>query len=481
MEKASFPLKLLSFAVLFMAAASGRGVNLHIIHDLPLLPALLRASIFGMTFAFPFTHMIDVFLARGLLQRKIRWISITSLYLFSLVLFNRFVFSDPPGMPLFIMYTELLLSLAIGLITLIADLFLADGEILISSKSETVPPKYGNRRFFLTFLEMVFRLFPNPEPVGVYRIGDPDESSMVLVTGNYELTLRRVVRSLKGRNCWLLVCDSRGINIWCSTLAGHFNTAGLVRAIKFSQLNLKVSTRTILLPQLCAANISLPELKEQTGFSGRFGPVRIEDLGEYLKNPGNDEIRRVAFPLKSRMEMALGTLFVPAFLATLILNFIDPDALFFVIPLFLIISLVNGILFPYRLVRGVRWWSLIFGSIVFLVAWAARIFILGQQGVFYPAVLGAAALYFVNEFEGWSPLVKFSMTGAYERATIELSQSSCTGCGACVEVCPRGVFRLVNGKSDLAYLDRCCLCRSCFYQCQPGAISHSEWSRGDIQ
>jgi len=479
MGKGSLPLKFLAFAALLIVAGLGRWFNLHIIQGLSIFTAFLRASGFGAAVAFLFTHMIDVFLAKGLLQRKIRWTAITSLYLLSIVLFNRIVYSDPKSMPLQIVYIQLFLSLAVGFTTLLADHLLGDGQISIPSKKERVPGKYGKRRLFLTFLEMIFRLFPHPEPVGLYKVGNPDESSLVLLTGNYELTLRRVVRSLKGRDCWLLVCDSRGINIWCSTLAGHFNTASIVRAIESSHLDSKVSTRKILLPQLCAANVSLSEIEAQTGFSGGFGPVRIEDLGEYLRNPGNVEIRQVSFPLKSRLEMAMGTLFIPAVLAVILLNFIDPDALLFVIPLLLLISLVNGMLFPYRFVRGVRWWSLIYGSLVFGGAWAAGSFLFGQQGFFYPLVFGIAALYFVNEFEGWSPLVKFSMSGAYEKAQIELSQSLCTGCGACVQVCPRGVFRIVGGKSQLACLDRCCSCRSCYNQCPPGAIDHPEWKRGE--
>jgi len=196
-------------------------------------------------------------------------------------------------------------------------------------------------------------------------------------------------------------------------------------------------------------------------------------MGEFFQHPENTHIRHVTFPAISRMEMATGTLFLPAIFAVLVFNFINPDMLFFILPAFYVLSLVNALVFPYRFISSVRIWSLVYALAAFLVTWVICALVLKVPGTTYAAALGVAALYFVNEFEGWSPLVKFSFTGAYRTARIELSGERCIGCGACVDVCPKGVYSIVDGKSTVTHLQECISCKSCYVQCPTGAITHS--------
>ena len=87
-------------------------------------------------------------------------------------------------------------------------------------------------------LENVFfaltRFIPFPAKTGLIKIGNPDRNSPVFVTGNYRLTVIRLKRSLKGLNCYLLVANSRGINIWCSTAGGHFTNHSVISVVKTS-------------------------------------------------------------------------------------------------------------------------------------------------------------------------------------------------------------------------------------------------------
>lgn len=55
------------------------------------------------------------------------------------------------------------------------------------------------------------RLFPFPPEPGLRRVGNPDRSSPVLVTCNFELTVREVTETLTrdGIDCWLLVAPTR--------------------------------------------------------------------------------------------------------------------------------------------------------------------------------------------------------------------------------------------------------------------------------
>jgi ferredoxin len=55
--------------------------------------------------------------------------------------------------------------------------------------------------------------------------------------------------------------------------------------------------------------------------------------------------------------------------------------------------------------------------------------------------------------------------------TLRFEPSSCTGCGRCLEVCPREVFVRQDGKVAVTDLDRCMECGACMANCEPGALS----------
>jgi NAD-dependent dihydropyrimidine dehydrogenase PreA subunit len=56
-------------------------------------------------------------------------------------------------------------------------------------------------------------------------------------------------------------------------------------------------------------------------------------------------------------------------------------------------------------------------------------------------------------------------------ATIALDRNVCTGCGRCVEVCPRGVFIMRGGKATLTDRDLCIECGACRRNCAFGALA----------
>jgi CO dehydrogenase/acetyl-CoA synthase gamma subunit (corrinoid Fe-S protein) len=65
-------------------------------------------------------------------------------------------------------------------------------------------------------------------------VGNPGLRSPVLVTGNYDLTVRHVLRALQGLDTRLLVVPSAGINVWCAAAGGHPGTQQVVTALKTS-------------------------------------------------------------------------------------------------------------------------------------------------------------------------------------------------------------------------------------------------------
>jgi hypothetical protein len=140
---------------------------------------------------------------------------------------------------------------------------------------------------------------------GLYRIGRPDKSSPVLVTANYKLTVNTLRKELTGLNVWLLILDTKGVNVWCAAGKGTFGTAELINRIKKADLAGYVEKRTIILPQLGAPGVSAHEVKKQTGFSVIYGPVRAQDIPDYL-NSGlkkTPEMSKVTFNLSERLAV----------------------------------------------------------------------------------------------------------------------------------------------------------------------------------
>ena len=56
-------------------------------------------------------------------------------------------------------------------------------------------------------------------------------------------------------------------------------------------------------------------------------------------------------------------------------------------------------------------------------------------------------------------------------ATLKLDKEKCIGCRMCTEVCPHGVFAIVNNKAEILDLDKCMECGACAHNCTVQAIN----------
>lgn len=342
-------------------------------------------------------------------------------------------------------------------------------------------------RVIKTVLMTVFRLFPNPIPLGLYAFGNPNSQSPLLVTTNYELTMYRVSKVLKEIDCYLLVVDGKGINVWCSAGAGHFNVQSIVDAIQLSNVNELLDHRRLILPQLSGVGICSDELKEKTGWLPQFGPVYIRDMKKYLDgNLTKDaSMHNAEFSILQRIEMGVGAAFIFIFALICVMVFIDVSALIILVPAVYFQTILFGIVSPYIPIRS----GIIIGA---LYSFITTIVLYGSYSVFgfeswstkltYGIPLIIAAFYVSNEFMGWSPLIKYNMrmilTGNWE-AEITIDPDKCTGCGLCVSVCPVSVFKIENKKSHVMHPTNCEGCKACFYQCSENAIMHSLQTEDD--
>jgi CO dehydrogenase/acetyl-CoA synthase delta subunit len=136
---------------------------------------------------------------------------------------------------------------------------------------------------------------------GLYRLGDAGPDSPVFVSANYQLSFDALRQALEGLDAYILVLDTKGINVWCAAGKGNFSTGELVSRIEKTGLAQVVSHRTLIAPQLCATGVAAHEVRRRSGFRVKFGPVRAEDIVEYMASgKATPEMRRVRFDLRDR-------------------------------------------------------------------------------------------------------------------------------------------------------------------------------------
>lgn len=161
--------------------------------------------------------------------------------------------------------------------------------------------RWGGIRARLGVGRMNYRVEP-----GLYAIGNPGPDSHVFVTANYKLSFDTLRRELGGLDGWVMVLDTRGINVWCAAGKGTFGTDEVVRRLERTRLRDIVTHRRLVLPQLGATGVAGHEVKMRSGFSVIFGPVRAADIKPFLDAglKATPEMRRVTFPLVDRLRVA---------------------------------------------------------------------------------------------------------------------------------------------------------------------------------
>lgn len=153
---------------------------------------------------------------------------------------------------------------------------------------------------------------------GLYAVGSPDDASPVLLSANYKLSFDALRCALAGRDAWVLVLDTRGINVWCAAGKHTFGTEEVVSRVQKVGLSLVVSHQTLVLPQLGAPGVSAPEVRRRSGFRAAWGPVRAADLAAFLDGGlrATPEMRRVHFTAYDRLVLVpvefVGTLGIAA-------------------------------------------------------------------------------------------------------------------------------------------------------------------------
>jgi NAD-dependent dihydropyrimidine dehydrogenase PreA subunit len=329
------------------------------------------------------------------------------------------------------------------------------------------------------------RLFPFPTKPGLRRVGNPDRSSPVLVTCNFELTVREVTETLTrdGIDCWLLVAPTKGVNVWCAGGAGDFTTDTVISILRTSGVEELVDHRRLILPQLSANGVNIWSLRDRTGWRPQFGPAHIKDLSAFLKSgkPRTEkEQRLVTFGPKDRLVMGTNLGFNVSLLLILplLLGSIWVAGLWWkTITLLFVLSVVCSLLvfwLPGRV--GVQK-----GLSLGLLASAVFVVVANLAGVGPWAMAGwtawvvVLAVFVGYDLPSWSPLwrqdVKELVLGV-KTTHVEVIPEKCISCHLCDVVCPTGVFAQNPGtkKFEVVNLEACIACGACIENCPTEAI-----------
>lgn len=338
----------------------------------------------------------------------------------------------------------------------------------------------------------LLRFLPMPCKTGLIKIGNPNENSPVFLTGNYCVTVERVKRVLEkeGISCYLLIANSGGINVWCSAAGGHFTHHDVISALKMSGIEKLVNHRKLILPQLAAVGIEAGKVREKTGWNVVWGPVYAKDIPEFLrKGHKTAEMRQVEFSLTQRIEMAVMWAFPFSLIIVLIALFLWKEALF---PLFIlswILPLFVFVFFPlysrflnqrderfdkYTVIFDLIKTPLILGAMFFpgIIAYGAFTGRMSVEFILRWSLVSLGIIFLLGiDLMGSTPVYK---SGLHEDRflRVTLDEGKCTGCGVCVQVCPRNCYEIDRDR-HLALIPRgnkCVKCGACIVQCPFDAL-----------
>jgi hypothetical protein len=222
---------------------------------------------------------------------------------------------------------------------------------------------------------------------GLYAVGNPSPQSLVLVSANYKLSFDTLRRELGGLDAWVLVIDTKGINVWCAAGKGTFGTEELVFRVEESGLARVVSHRMLIMPQLGAPGVAAHEVTKRTHFKVIYGPVRAADIKSFLAAgmKATPEMRLVRFGLKDRLVLTSMELVAPFryfLIAAVIIGALDVlgldhfswKALYPYLGAILIGGFLVPVLLPWIPGRAFAWKGWLLG-----MAWAALVNI--RQGL----------------------------------------------------------------------------------------------------
>ena len=123
---------------------------------------------------------------------------------------------------------------------------------------------------------------PRPAVTGLIELNQPDDRSLVLVSGNNEFTEQVLLTVLGTTVCpfYVLFVDTDGNTVDMAMIYKTLTAERIRNALKINDMEEKVATKEILLPGLASSIKS--ETEALTGWKVRTGPVCAAELPLFL-------------------------------------------------------------------------------------------------------------------------------------------------------------------------------------------------------
>ena len=350
------------------------------------------------------------------------------------------------------------------------------------------------RDFLWETFHTFFRNFNFPCKLELIPVGNPDANSPVFLSGNYSLVVQRLLRVLRGTDCYLLVANSRGSNVWCAAGMNEYTEHDVVDAINVSHLSKVVRHRQIIAPPYAAPGVDVRVVKRETGFHLKWGPTHLNDIPAYIQNgyKRTNDMVQVQFGFRDRLEQALANICTYSLTIAIGLLFI-PKFILGVMGL-----VVVGHLFwfcGWEWLPKERYWRrtatvaaimmLLVAGLGVLQTWSGRQFLLWEITT---AILitvmgidgcGSSAVY---KTTAWHWLTEGNYDSLFDPV---IDPERCTNCMQCVLVCPMNVFaakRIGEYKVVAVHPENCIDCMACVKQCYDDAFfNRSAQVKGDVK
>jgi NAD-dependent dihydropyrimidine dehydrogenase PreA subunit len=273
----------------------------------------------------------------------------------------------------------------------------------------------------------------------------------------------------------------------------------VVSVVKTSGINELVDHRQLILPSLGAPGIKAKDVEHQTGWTVRWGPVRIGDIPAYLNSRQlrTAQMKCVTYNWHERLDTSIGALFPFFFVGALGVLILGPTLLWHYLLVatltFFFFMLIcpwlpgkrglTKILFPEIILSIILVVSEVF-DLPHGFSIRADLIIAMVMLLVYGSELGGLAATMPSDLDpflaklGIGAVGNVAFAGTVRTELLnglrELSydRDRCVSCRNCLEVCPQGCWASDDeNRAVLAKKEKCTACRACIVQCEGGAIT----------
>jgi len=164
------------------------------------------------------------------------------------------------------------------------DAMIALSIVKYASVIVTSPLSPGSAKAALTLRQNIYTDPQKPIQMnpGLYRVGNPDKNSPVLMTVNFSLTFFTLQGYLESSRipCYMLIVDTEGLSVLTAVAAGKLSEILVRDSLKKFGVGEEVAHHLLIIPGY-ASPLS-GRIEEATGWKVLVGPRDAAEIGDFL-------------------------------------------------------------------------------------------------------------------------------------------------------------------------------------------------------